>query len=217
MTWFIEYKNNSRLRRLLWHNNSPQTNKWVLLPVLVKSKTRKCDFLAQFGLQMTLLVRLVSMREWLSETETNRNQTIMFDCDWESLCQKKIIYCHVAVMYQVLLENRFVLCFLKRWVITKTHMDFFRLASAIAHGRLRSGCRNLGKIISKPTFFVLKRPSHLTLCIKLQLATNKEYILNRYHNRSSERKVPFTSIKTGQLFLLLFDTRVHANGAKNYL
>ena len=75
------------------------------------------------------------------------------------------------------------------------------------------GVGNLGKIISKLTFFVFKRPSHLTLCMKSQLATNKEYILNRYHNRSSEHKVPF--IKTWQLFLfLLCDSQVHANGCQ---
>ena len=127
---------------------------------------------------------------------------------------------------------------LKRWLIAKTLMVFFCLASA---------CEWVSEISSKlfpnRRFFVFKRPSHLTLykittrnkqriyskwislsiLLKSQLVTNKEYILNGYlyrffwnHKKQDIfRKVPFrskVSIKTWQLFLLSFDSRV---GAKN--
>ena len=53
-----------------------------------------------------------------------------------------------------------------------------------AHARLASGCRkSCQNYFQTDAFFVFKRPSHLTLCMKSQLATNKEYMLNRYHNR----------------------------------
>ena len=53
-----------------------------------------------------------------------------------------------------------------------------------AHARLASGCRkSCQNFFETDAFFVFKRPSHLTLCMKSQLATNKEYMLNRYHNR----------------------------------
>ena len=62
VTWFIEYKNNAPLQRLIWHNDSPQTNKWVYAGEIENKKSSKTkDLLAQFGLQMTLLVRLASM------------------------------------------------------------------------------------------------------------------------------------------------------------
>ena len=70
----------------------------------------------------------------------------------------------------------FVLYFLKRWLNAKTLSTRKRMRD------LRVGFRNLVKIISKPTFFVFNwRPSHLPLCMKLQLATIKEYTPNRYH------------------------------------
>ena len=70
---------------------------------------------------------------------------------------------------------------------------FFRLASAC------ETCKWVSEISANffpnRRFHYFKRPSHLMLCMKSQLATNKEYFLNRYHNHSSERKLPFTSIK----------------------
>ena len=70
---------------------------------------------------------------------------------------------------------------------------FFRLASAC------ETCKWVSEISANffpnRRFHYFKRASHLMLCMKSQLATNKEYFLNRYHNHSSERKLPFTSIK----------------------
>ena len=83
---------------------------------------------------------------------------------------------------------------------------------------LRVGVGNHGKIISKATFFVFQTPAHLTLCTKSQLATNKECILNRYHNCSSERKVLFTLIKHDSYSCCCCSTRECTQvGAKNHL
>ena len=89
---------------------------------------------------------------------------------------------------------------------------FFRLASACETSKWVSEIS--ANFFPNRRFHYFKRASHLMLCMKSQLATNKEYILNRYHNRSSERKVHFTSIKTWQLLLFLFDSRVHASGCQ---
>ena len=68
-----------------------------------------------------------------------------------------MIYCHVAVMYQVLLEN--ALCFALSQMMTH-HQNTHGFPSTRKHMRdLRVVVGNLGKIISKPTS-----------CMKSQLA-----------------------------------------------
>ena len=54
-----------------------QTN-WLALPVLVKSKTGNGIFLVQFGPHMTLIIRLASTREWLSETGNSKGSRSLF-------------------------------------------------------------------------------------------------------------------------------------------
>ena len=85
-------------------------------------------------------------------------------------------------------------------------MVLFRIARAC------ETCEWVSEILSKlfPNRLFEGRPSHLTFCMKSKLATSKQYILNRYHNRF------FRNHKKQDIFRKVVRecTRV---GAKNYL
>ena len=116
-----------------------------------------------------------------------------------------------------MLENALCFTFLNDDSSPK-HSWFSFVSQALA-----SGCRKSRQNYFQTEGFLFSKDPRIWHCIKSQLVTNKEYILNGYlyrffwnHKKQDIfRKVPFrskVSIKTWQLFLLSFDSRV---GAKN--
>ena len=130
---------------------------------------------------MTLLIQLMSTCEWVLEIISNYHFWLWLRV---SMPRKWFIAMLLSCI-EYWWKMRFVLRFLKRWLNAKTLIVFFQLASACE--TCEWGSEISSKLFQNRRFFVFNwKPSHLTLFMKSQLATNKEYIPNRYHNRFFE-------------------------------